>query len=564
MSAVGQLHTQVARGANSVAPRSGLQSGGNATSTDLSAFLEALGQALGSRQTPNPMGNPNLQSQIGQNLPLTGNKLQLMTANNGDQSQLLSAQLASQGMLNQVTQSLLAQNASNNGNDASQNLVITNAALNTQVSATSSSGMNLSQVDSAQASMISLALLKAIRASGKDLNAQQQGQAASLLSNLQQAGLSTQGVQNTPQSLPQIASALQEFAQKNNINLPADVQAKLTDLMAKGNTGSIKLLSVGANGGNIAAMDLSRPAGAQNLMDLKLPTSLSAALDKAQKDRSFNGVYQANQGGNSGLSSSSPARDFGAQFNGTNLQKSSLISGSANSGSTIKDLNLRGPSDSSQGNASNLNQITDSVASASTDLKSANAEDASVPKTADQKTDLDPADPNAVTAFAGGMNRLEAQLPSTHHSLAINPSAASLASGPVHAQIMSAARSGGGRITLELTPPEQGTIRIDLRINSSGQAHLIVEGANDATKARLDQGGQSLKNEFAQMGLNLSLDMRQGGQSPQMREQAFATASQGSYSNNSADNQGSSAISTVNLASSGDNKGISNTVHLYA
>jgi len=99
---------------------------------------------------------------------------------------------------------------------------------------------------------------------------------------------------------------------------------------------------------------------------------------------------------------------------------------------------------------------------------------------------------------------------STPTQIAMSLNEASIVSGPLHSEIMSAAKSGGGRIQLELTPPEQGTIRIDLRIDQSGRAHLIVEGANDAAKARLDQGGQQLKNEFAQMGLNLSLDLRQG------------------------------------------------------
>ena len=99
---------------------------------------------------------------------------------------------------------------------------------------------------------------------------------------------------------------------------------------------------------------------------------------------------------------------------------------------------------------------------------------------------------------------------STPTQIAMNLNEASIVSGPLHSEIMSAAKSGGGRIQLELTPPEQGTIRIDLRIDQSGRAHLIVEGASDAAKARLDQGGQQLKNEFAQMGLNLSLDLRQG------------------------------------------------------
>ena len=99
---------------------------------------------------------------------------------------------------------------------------------------------------------------------------------------------------------------------------------------------------------------------------------------------------------------------------------------------------------------------------------------------------------------------------STPTQIAMNLNEASIVSGPLHSEIMSAAKSGGGRIQLELTPTEQGTIRIDLRIDQSGRAHLIVEGASDAAKARLDQGGQQLKNEFAQMGLNLSLDLRQG------------------------------------------------------
>jgi hypothetical protein len=99
---------------------------------------------------------------------------------------------------------------------------------------------------------------------------------------------------------------------------------------------------------------------------------------------------------------------------------------------------------------------------------------------------------------------------STPTQIAMSLQETSVTSGPLHSEILNAARSGGGRIQLELTPPEQGTIRIDLRIDQSGRAYLIVEGANDAAKARLDQGGQQLKNEFAQMGLQLSLDLRQG------------------------------------------------------
>jgi hypothetical protein len=146
----------------------------------------------------------------------------------------------------------------------------------------------------------------------------------------------------------------------------------------------------------------------------------------------------------------------------------------------------------------------------------------------------------------------------------LKASEVSLASGPLHAEVMSAAKSGGGRIMLELTPPEQGTIRIDLRINAAGQAHLIVEGASDATKSRLDQGGQNLKNEFAQMGLNLSLDLRQGDQSQQMRDQASYSGRQPGYSGITSSPQNLRASASINSIGSGDNRGDSSTVHLYA
>jgi hypothetical protein len=153
---------------------------------------------------------------------------------------------------------------------------------------------------------------------------------------------------------------------------------------------------------------------------------------------------------------------------------------------------------------------------------------------------------------------------SSQNRIEVKASEVSLASGPLHAEIMNSAKSGGGRIMLELTPPEQGTIRIDLRINANGQAHLIVEGASDATKSRLDQGGQNLKNEFTQMGLNLSLDLRQGNQSQQASQQGFGNARQGTYSGLAPVSQNSASSLLMGSARSGDNRESSNTVHLYA
>ena len=156
----------------------------------------------------------------------------------------------------------------------------------------------------------------------------------------------------------------------------------------------------------------------------------------------------------------------------------------------------------------------------------------------------------------------------TPTQIALSTQDASMVRGPLHQEIMTAAKAGGGRIQLELTPPEQGTIRIDLRIDQSGRAHLIVEGANDAAKARLDQGGQQLKQEFAQMGLNLTLDLRQGegrfAQNQQFGSNQTAF-NQPSYSTDRS-SQGIGLLSENSVSSRwfGDASGGSSGINLYA
>ena len=98
-------------------------------------------------------------------------------------------------------------------------------------------------------------------------------------------------------------------------------------------------------------------------------------------------------------------------------------------------------------------------------------------------------------------------------SLKLEATNTSLAAGPLYNEVMSAAKSGGGRIVLEVNPDNMGPIQIDLQIDQNGQALMIVNGASDATQARLEQGSSQLRQEFAQMGLNLSLDMRQNSAS---------------------------------------------------
>ena len=157
---------------------------------------------------------------------------------------------------------------------------------------------------------------------------------------------------------------------------------------------------------------------------------------------------------------------------------------------------------------------------------------------------------------------------STPTQIAMSLNEASITSGPLHSEIMSAAKSGGGRIQLELTPPEQGTIRIDLRIDQSGRAHLIVEGASDAAKARLDQGGQQLKNEFAQMGLNLSLDLRQGDSRFAQNQQFGSDQARFAQPSSSTDRSSMGiGLLSERLASSrflSDNASGVSGIHLYA
>ena len=178
--------------------------------------------------------------------------------------------------------------------------------------------------------------------------------------------------------------------------------------------------------------------------------------------------------------------------------------------------------------------------------------------------DLAAQDSNSLNTQYSGLARLDSQTPEALQKFQIKQTEASLVSGPLHNEIMSTAKSGGGRIMFELTPPEQGTIRIDLHINQNGHAHLIVEGASDATKSRLDQGGQHLKQEFAQMGLNLSLDLRQGNQSHQASGQSFNNARQDYYANQQIVNSSPKNLAAIGHIGSGHNTSASGTVHLFA
>jgi hypothetical protein len=123
-------------------------------------------------------------------------------------------------------------------------------------------------------------------------------------------------------------------------------------------------------------------------------------------------------------------------------------------------------------------------------------------------------------------------------SLKLDAVNTSLTAGPLHSELISAAKSGGGRISLEVNPDNAGPIRIDLQIDQGGQARLVVQGASESTQARLEQGGDHLREQFAQMGLQLSLDMRQNSANQNFNQQT------NDFSNQFSNNQGQQNIAS--------------------
>jgi hypothetical protein len=120
-----------------------------------------------------------------------------------------------------------------------------------------------------------------------------------------------------------------------------------------------------------------------------------------------------------------------------------------------------------------------------------------------------------------------------------------------------------------VNPDNTGPIRIDLQIDQDGQARLVVQGASESTQARLEQGGDQLRQQFAEMGLQLSLDMRQNSANNAFNQQTNDSTNQ--FSNNqskqiiasgaNSNRIGSEDLSGANPQSSTDN---SNVINLFA
>ena len=520
MPTVSQIRMQAAaHSVNNATAKPGFTPGSSATPGGFEAFLAALDQTRASR--PNASANSDrfgsqntLPAALrGQNLPISNNTTQ-DAAKSSDPMQLLMAQLAAQGLLAQnaalQNASAIDQAALGGPANGPMNLQALMASLNAQGSSASQDLMALmgQQLDSKQTALISQALTKAMKASGQTPDALMQSQLAALLQSLQ--GGAAQNSQNlaSGQTPAQMASAIQALAQEKGIILPPEIQTQLTSLINQGSaeTAGIKLIGVQSDATvQAGVVDPTKASTIQSLTEGKSAQVMTTAVDKLSKGKTLDGSLALN-----GVGDKKP------------VSKSGLM---ADNG------------------------------------VSALAKDQSE---AAKSTKVDQADLSALNISNSGLARLDNQFSTATQKMELKASEVSLVSGPLHAEVMSTAKSGGGRIMLELTPPEQGTIRIDLRINAAGQAHLIVEGASDATKSRLDQGGQNLKNEFAQMGLNLSLDLRQGGQSQQMRDQASYSGRQPGYSSMSSTTQSLSASASISSIGSGDNRGDSSTVHLYA
>lgn len=132
-------------------------------------------------------------------------------------------------------------------------------------------------------------------------------------------------------------------------------------------------------------------------------------------------------------------------------------------------------------------------------------------------------------------------------SLPIKPHMVSLEGGAVQVEILRMARDGGGQITLELTPPDQGRYRLDLRIDDLGQATLLVDGASESTRTRLEMGESALREQFSHLGLQLNLQLR-SSQGEHRQEADLSHASSSSQESDAQPTAGLAATSRRSTA----------------
>ena len=473
------------------------------------AFMLQIEQAIQARQQVQDPAPQNRATLALSAKNILANALQNLpkSANNAgdpakiaDQMQLLSASLAAQGLL---TQPIPGLNSANIPNAVAKTSTQNNASVQSTMTSTSIAQTLLTQNNLGAAS--ALALLKAqANANGLAQNSQNvlQGNASQI---------------NQAAQVPQAALAIDAQNARSNSVLPSNV--------GSGKDQAIKVLALETQG------------VANNPISNQAPVLVGAGQtlgDLTQKQVFAKATRATSNGLDAGFASQAVGGASGAKalaITGTEQSPASFLSADKGPALTVEAAN--------GGVAKNLANVKDEAAAVN----------------------------DAVGSGLVGSNtigNLQPHLAANAPQVQIAATDASLASGPMHAQIMNAARSGGGRIALELTPPGQGTLRIDLRIDQSGQAHLIVEGASDATKARLDHGGQQLKNDFAQMGLNLSLDLRQGGSFSQAQNQSSNSQLFSNLDSNSMAQVGATPLNSLVSSSKISNNVDNSAVHLYA
>ena len=88
-----------------------------------------------------------------------------------------------------------------------------------------------------------------------------------------------------------------------------------------------------------------------------------------------------------------------------------------------------------------------------------------------------------------------------------------------NAQAMSAAVSWlaskqGGNATLDLTPPDLGQVRLELRVDSKGEsASLVVHAASEAARASIEKALSQLHASFEATGMSLTVSVDTGASS---------------------------------------------------
>jgi hypothetical protein len=508
------------------------------------AGFEQARQARASNASSNNSNQPVNSAQNGQNLPKMSQNQNQQKNSGSDPMQLLMAQLLAQSTLGQLTSANpspssiastsagTADGANVGGMGSIQDILARLGVSNPSLSSQLGGG--------AQNSLMNLALLKALSASGQ-ASGSNTGSATDLNSVLQ----ALQGLSSG--SKDALASALQsQNLGSSNNSLLSTLQAQLANSSDPASQDLAKkldsLIQVGQGGvqAQLDAFAKANQTGPIKLLGIQssVAAPLTGALQNLTSAKKIDGASLASiknaKGGN--LINANPdgfAKSFFARQNQMIGNPAAPNELSASS---------QGTNDASQSAESFKSIIQDKPLSGGQDL---NQNSAALNLTASQ-----------------AQQNLSA---SSGEKMQIAASDLSLTQGALHSHLLNSAKAGGGRVQLELTPPEQGTIRIDLRIGQNGEAHLIVEGANDAAKARLDQGGQNLKNEFAQMGLNLSLNLNGGNSFAQAREQAMTQMPQQNTLGKAISEQNAANGSNLpNLSITSDNRVANNQIHLYA